>query len=199
MNTLPPAAPRRHLHTRKVTTEGFLRDDGLWDLEGELRDTKTYVSGSSGGVQRQPGDPIHHMLVRLTLDDEMKVHAALAVMANTPFAECAPAALPMGALVGAQIGLGWRHSVNQAMGGVSGCTHIRELLMAMATVAFQTIGPWRRHERMRLDGDLLHYPGDQPAHQMGQCMGWDFNGAVIARVAPQFIGWRPARTVRQGG
>lgn len=195
MTTLPPATPRRHLHTRRVTTEGFLRDDGLWDLEGELLDTKTYESASSGSLPRQPGDPIHHMLVRLTLDEEMKVHAAMAVMVNTPFAECLPAAPPVHALVGAQIGLGWRHAVNQAMGGTAGCTHIRELLMAMATVAFQTIGPWQRHERMRKGGDA-HYPGDTPAHQMGQCIGWDFNGAVIARVAPQFIGWRPVKTVR---
>lgn len=190
MKTLPAAAPRRPLHTRQVTTDGYLRDDGLWDLEGELRDTKTYTSGSSGGTLRQPGEPIHHMRVRLTLDDDMLVHAAVAVMVNTPFEECQPAALPLDGLVGARIGLGWRHSVNQAMGGIAGCTHIRELLMAMATVAFQTIGPYRRQERMQKGETTRHYPGDQPGHQMGQCMAWDFKGAVIARVAPQFINWK---------
>lgn len=193
MKTLPDAAPRRLLHTRQVTTDGFLRDDGLWDLEGELRDTKTYTSGSSGGTLRQPGEPIHHMRVRLTLDDDMRVHAAVAVMVNTPFEECQPAALTLEGLVGARIGIGWRHSVNQAMGGIAGCTHIRELLMAMATVAFQTIGPYRRQERMQKGEVTQHYPDDKPAHQMGQCMAWDFKGAVIARVAPQFIDWKPKK------
>src|SRR6478672_5703484 len=37
MATLPAPVPRRLIHTRDVRTRGFLRDDGLWDLEGELR------------------------------------------------------------------------------------------------------------------------------------------------------------------
>ena len=30
---LKPAAKRKHLHTRHITCEGFMRDDGLWDIE----------------------------------------------------------------------------------------------------------------------------------------------------------------------
>ncbi|MDM0117743.1 hypothetical protein QTI66_37195 [Variovorax sp. J22R133] len=33
-------------------------------------------------------------------------------------------------------------------------------------------------------------------HQMGQCMSWDFDGPVIARIAPQFIGYRPKTSSR---
>ena len=38
---LPPPAPRRHLHTRAVIMQGFRHDDGLWDIEGEMKDCKT--------------------------------------------------------------------------------------------------------------------------------------------------------------
>ncbi len=31
---------RRLMHTRSITCEGFLRDDGLWEVEAWLRDTK---------------------------------------------------------------------------------------------------------------------------------------------------------------
>ena len=31
---------RRHMHTRSVQCDGFLRDDGLWEVEAWLRDTK---------------------------------------------------------------------------------------------------------------------------------------------------------------
>jgi hypothetical protein len=187
MNELPPAVAREPIHTRRVTTQGFLRADGLWDLEGELIDTKAYDSASSGSHPRAAGEPIHHMRIRLTIDDDLVVREAVAVMVNTPFGECAPAAQPFDRLVGAQIGLGWRIAVNSAMGNVKGCTHLRELLSAMATVAFQTVGPHRQRER-RAAG-LPPYTGSQPAHMMGKCTAWDFNGAVIARVAPQFIGW----------
>ena len=39
---LPSPAPRRHLHTRSILCEGFLRDDGLYDIEARIVDTKTY-------------------------------------------------------------------------------------------------------------------------------------------------------------
>jgi len=186
---LPPPAEREHIHTRRTTTRGYRRADGLWDLDGELLDTKTYDSTSSSIHPRKAGDAWHHMLIRLTIDDAMVVRAAVAAMPATPFAECKPASLPMDGLVGAQIGPGWRRAVNTAMGGVAGCTHLRELLSAMATVAFQTIGPYQSRQR-RASGAPA-YPGNRPAHHMGQCLGWDFDGPVIARVAPQFIGWRP--------
>ena len=53
---LPPAAARQHLHNRHVEYRGYRRDDGGWDIEGELRDTKTYdmrVVGVLKGELRQ--------------------------------------------------------------------------------------------------------------------------------------------------
>ena len=39
---LPEASKREHLHTRAITYQGFERDDGLWDIEAHMTDTKTY-------------------------------------------------------------------------------------------------------------------------------------------------------------
>ena len=39
---LPAPAARQHLHNRDVAYRGYRRDDGGWDIEGEMRDTKTY-------------------------------------------------------------------------------------------------------------------------------------------------------------
>ena len=73
------------------------------------------------------------------------------------------------------------------MGDIRGCTHLRELLGAMATVAFQTIPNYQLHLR-RVNGEPLFIDG-KPGFQMGKCLGWDFNGPAVARVAPEFIGW----------
>ena len=75
------------------------------------------------------------------------------------------------------------------MGGVRGCTHLRELLGVMATVAIQTVPGYRRHQR-GLRGEVSPAT-TEPDHQMGKCLSWDFDGPVIARIAPQFIGYRP--------
>ena len=187
MAELPEPAPRQHLHTRQVTTRGYLRDDGLWDLECELVDTKTYSYRNGGGQERKAGDPVHHMKIRLTVDGAMTVRDVAASMPATPFAECQPAADPMRGMVGVKIGPGWRKAVDEAMGDVRGCTHLRELLGAMATVAFQTIPNHQLHLR-RVNGEPLFIDG-KPGFQMGKCLGWDFNGPAVARVAPQFIGW----------
>ena len=39
---LSQAAPRQHIHTREIVCRGYLRDDGLWDIEGSICDVKTY-------------------------------------------------------------------------------------------------------------------------------------------------------------
>ena len=40
MPSLPAPVPRRPVHTRRISFEGFLRDDGLWDIDCQLSDTK---------------------------------------------------------------------------------------------------------------------------------------------------------------
>jgi hypothetical protein len=189
MEALPEPVSREPVHTRAITTRGFLRADGLWDLEAELVDTKAYSTTTNGDRSRAAGEPVHRMHIRLTIDDTLIVRAAVAAMSNTPFDECTPAADPFGGLVGAKIGPGWRKQIDAAMGGVRGCTHLRELLGVMATVAFQTVPGYRRHQRLlRGEAPLV---ATEPDHQMGKCLSWDFDGPVIARIAPQFIGYRP--------
>ncbi len=187
MTDLPAPVPRQQIHTRQVTTHGYLRDDGLWDIEGELADTKSYFYRNPDGLERPPGNPVHHMKIRLTMNESMTVQVAVSCMPSTPFPECQGAAEPVGGMVGVTVGAGWRKAIDKAMGDIRGCTHLRELLAAMGTVAIQTI-PNYRAQQQRLRGETV-WQSDQPGHQMGKCLGWDFNGAVIARVAPAFIGW----------
>jgi len=188
MTELPCPAARELIHTRQVTTCGYLRADDLWDIEGELVDTKTYPFTNPDGRHRAPGQSVHHMRVRLTLDDGMTVREAVAAMTEAPFPECPAAAPSLAALVGASCGAGWRKAVEAAMGDVRGCTHVRELLYAIATVAFQTIMPYRNMQKRR-EGVPV-YAQNKPGPHMGQCLAWDFDGSLIARRFPQFAGWR---------
>ena len=189
--SLDAPAPRTHVHTRSVEYRGFLREDGLWDIEAELTDTKTYALQRSNRDVLQAGQPVHGMVIRLTVDDDMKITAVAVGMPAAPFAECQQAKPPMERLIGCTLGRGWRKAIEEALGKTQGCAHLRELLFNMATVGYQTI-PLYRHHLQQLTGlpePILNRP---PPH-VGQCIAWDFNGTVVKRVYPEFAGWKPQK------
>jgi hypothetical protein len=188
---LPSPAARQHLHTRAVHYRGFLRDDGLWDIEAELADTKTYELARTERGTMPPGMPVHGMAIRITVDETMTIREIAAAMDHTPFAECLQGEDPMQRMVGARLGPGWRQAIEQALGGVRGCTHLRELLFNMATAAYQTVFPYRERQRRDAAGEA----GDpaEPPYHLGRCVAWDFNGAVVQRHYPKFAGWQPLK------
>lgn len=194
---LPAPAPRQHLHTRAVTYRGFLRDDGLWDIEAEMSDVKTYAFQRSERGEMPAGEPIHGMQIRLTLDEGMTIRAIETSMDHTPFGECQQGNDPMQRMVGARLGPGWRQAIEKALGGVRGCTHLRELLFNMATAAYQTVFPYQEVQRRKAGQSPRQ--AEQPPYHLGRCIAWDFNGAVVERHYPQFFGREEAlRSLKRG-
>ncbi len=144
---LSPPAPREPLHTRHVECRGYRREDGLWDIEGHLVDTKTYAFSNRSRGEVSPGTPLHEMWIRLTLDDRMTVKAVEAVTDHGPFPICGDIAPAFQKLEGLTIGPGWNRKVKDLLDGTRGCTHIVELLGPVATTAFQTLFSRRERER----------------------------------------------------
>ena len=136
---MPPAVARTALHSRRISFEGFRRDDGLWDIDAELVDSKSHPIPMQERGELAPGEPIHLMRIRVTVDDSLTIRAIGTAMDSAPFSMCQQAVDPMQKLVGATLGAGWRKAIEGAIGGVAGCTHLRELLLNVATAAFQTI------------------------------------------------------------
>ena len=135
---LSPPAPRQLMHTRAIECCGYEREDGLWDIEGHLVDTKTYATTARDtGRARQPGEPVHNMWLRLTIDLDLVIHAAEAVTDSGPYTPCGDITSNFKALQGLTIGPGWRKNMLERVGGVKGCTHLVELLGPLATTAFQ--------------------------------------------------------------
>ena len=58
---LSPPVGRQHLHTRRVTCQGFYRDDGLFDIEGRITDEKTYEHANEWRGPLRPGDLVHEI------------------------------------------------------------------------------------------------------------------------------------------
>lgn len=145
---MSPAAKRERVHTRQINLNGYRRDDGLIDIEGEITDVKTYAFPNRERGTIHAGEPIHHMKVRITINDDLEITAAEAETVAGPYQICPSATLVFDRLVGLRIGPGWRQRVRKTIGGVEGCTHITELMGPVATVAYQTLyGERARQER----------------------------------------------------
>lgn len=171
--SLSPPAPRRHLHTRTIQCQGYERDDGLFDIEAQIIDQKAYDVDEPYRGHRPAGAHVHDMQVRLTLDRAMTVRAIEATTNHAPYDICPGVAPAYQRLVGAKIGAGWRKAVTEAVGRTKGCTHITELLMPMATVAFQTMGNWKSSPQ---DGAKPHF--------IDGCHAWASDGPVVKRLFP---------------
>ncbi|MEZ5741621.1 MAG: DUF2889 domain-containing protein [Burkholderiaceae bacterium] len=181
--TLSAPAPRIPRHTRHIHCEGYLRDDGLWDIEASIIDTKAYPYAEPYRGLRPVGSEVHHMAIRLTLDDSLEVKAIEVQMPQTPYPDCPGAARNFQSLVGARVGAGWRRIVNEKVGGTRGCTHVRELLFPMATVAFQTIRGWPEEHGQPLVRRKM--PDDQARQGfVDGCHAWAADGEMIADLYP---------------
>lgn len=129
---------RELLHLRDIALRGYQRADGLVDIEAHLVDTKTYPFPNVDRGEVKPGEPLHGMWLRLTINLDLDIVACEASSDFTPYAVCPQAAPNFARLAGLRIGAGFNKAANERVGGTIGCTHLREVLAQMATVAFQT-------------------------------------------------------------
>ncbi|MDH6421950.1 DUF2889 domain-containing protein [Polynucleobacter sphagniphilus] len=176
---LPTPSPRSPLHQRTISLNGYAREDGLWDIEAHLVDTKSHVF-NTGTIQWEPGQAIHDMWIRLTVNQELVIQAIEVAMDSHPHPECPEVIPPMDSLIGARLGKGWRKTIELHLGGIKGCTHLRELLASMATAAFQAV-----------PGALFDADENKPPLYLGTCKSWDFDGAAVLRHYPKFYQWKP--------
>lgn len=190
--TFPAARPRSRFHTRKFTYECFRREDGLWDIDAEISDTKDYDFALHSHV-RPAAEPIHRMLLRLTVDDDLTIHEVFSTTVHSPFPDCVHANDPMKLMVGARIGPGWRAEIDKRMGGVKGCTHLRDLLFSAATAAFQGIASHSGH-LIRLGRLEPEASATMPSY-LGKCMIWSLHGDAVKRYEPAFFVPPPQESV----
>lgn len=135
---LSEPAERELLHQRDIVVRGYRRGDGLFDIDAEISDSKTYGFSVGDRGHIAPGDKLHRMVLRMTVDATLTITACEAVTEAGPFDVCPGGAASFGRLAGLSIRSGFLREANARIGGVAGCTHIRELLQQMATVAVQT-------------------------------------------------------------
>jgi hypothetical protein len=169
-----PKSPREPLHRRSIEIRGYKRDDGLFEVEAHLVDTKDNDFKLAAGV-RPAGQPIHEMWLRITVDRNLVIVDAEAATDAMPYeGECHTITPHYRKLIGLAIRPGYTQKIKELFGGVRGCTHITELAGSIATAAFQTMAGQRTQD-----------PDRQP-FQLDKCHALDATRPVVAKYYPRW-------------
>jgi hypothetical protein len=171
---LPPTVGRQPLHRRSIQIDGYQREDGLYDIEGHLVDTKARDFRLAAGV-RAAGEPIHGMWLRITVDRQLTIVDAAAAMDAMPYVDHCDRIVPAyKLLVGLAIRPGYQQRVKELLGGVRGCTHVTELAFALATAAFQTMA-----------GQRVQDPEKKP-FQLDRCHALALTSPAVGKYYPRW-------------
>lgn len=180
---LTPSAARELIHTRSIIIHGYLRADGLYDIEGHLTDVKTRDMTLTVGV-RKAGEPIHEMWLRITIDKRLNIVAAEAQSDAMPYpGHCDKITPKYQQLVGLSLLPGFTAKVRDIFGGVEGCTHITELIGKVATTAYQTLA-----------GEVK-LPEHMKPFQLDKCHALVTDGPAVAKYYPR---WHRGAKIQAG-
>jgi hypothetical protein len=179
---LPPSTTRRALkHTRTISIEAFARDDGLWDLDAHITDSKTRDIKLASGI-RPVGENLHDLSLRVTIDTQMNVVAVYAVSDKVPYpGYCESIAPDYQKLVGLNLLRQFRQGVKDTMAGVKGCTHLSELAQVLPTAAVQAFAG----EVVPTRDGQQHDDGQQP-FQLDRCHALRLDGPAVAQYYPRW-------------
>jgi hypothetical protein len=176
---LSDPAPRREIHHRVIDMRGHRRDDGLYDIEAHLVDTKPFPMALIARSEPLPaGMALHDLSIRMTIDDKFLIRSIEASSDATPYDLCKEAETTLSGLVGERIAAGWSSIVKQKLRGAASCTHLMEMLIPMATTAYQAINGTRRIGQTAVDPTTV-------AVRPNSCYAYSTQRAVIQRFWPE--------------
>src|SRR3984893_11039785 len=172
--------PRRLMHRRSTECTGYLRNDGLWEIEARLVDTKPFAQHAPFRGELQPGDPVHDIGVRLAARDTLTIGEAETTMRATPFPTCTEVEPVLQRLVGERIGPGRRELVRRKIGRLETCTHVSELLGPAVTTLYQTMSYGKTPDG-HSSPENRRGAREQPFY-LGGCHSWRTDGSVVAEL-----------------
>lgn len=184
MPLLEPA-PRRPIHRRIIDMAAYAREDGLYDIEARLVDRKPFPFVRMSAPEPRPANsPLHDLSIRMTLDSDYIVRELVASSDATPWPLCTEAATTLATLVGERVARGWSRTVKERLRGAASCTHLMEMLIPMATTAFQGIRGLHPEQARSIGVDGV-------PTKIDSCFAYGRERAVVRMLWPQHVG-RPA-------
>ena len=181
---LSQSSSRQEIHHRQVNLKAYHRDDGMFDIEAHLVDTKPFPFERLLSEHPAPaGSHLHDLWLRMVVDGNYIVQSVEAASDSTPYAVCKEAGAGLSVLVGERVGRGWSKLVKDKLRGAAGCTHLNEMLLPMATAAIQGIRGIRREE-------LFSNDETGKPHKLNSCYAYATHREVVRVTWPEH--YRPS-------
>jgi len=175
----PWTSKGKKIHTRGIEVATYEYDAQRVIVEGCLRDDRYQDSYTTTG-EEFPRGAIHSMSIRLLVNCFNFMIEDVAVdLLKVPRDFCRETADCLAPVKGLTITRGFTAKVKKIAGGSKGCTHLLELLQAMAPAAFQGIAAFRAQ----------NISGFDPARAeatlkllTNTCHAWREDGPLVDRV-----------------
>jgi len=185
MSLSTPVSRRALRHTRAIAVQAYARDDGLWDLDARITDTKVNDTVLASGP-RAGGTFLHDLSLRLTIDLQMTIVAVEAVSDAVPYPGfCDTIGPAYQQLVGLNLLKGFRHEIKQRLADTAGCTHLSELAQVLPTAAVQAFANdvWATNDAA---SDSAATATQKP-FQLDKCHALRTDGGAVAQFYPRWV------------
>jgi hypothetical protein len=166
----------KKLHTRKIEVTTYDYDGQRIIIEGLLKDERFQDSYGITG-ETFPKGVIHHMVVRLLVNcADLSIEDVDVDLVAVPREVCRETIDCLAPVKGLTVTKGFTAKVKKAAGGVKGCTHLMELIQAMAPAVFQGFGAHQSQQPSNFDSDraqmLLQF-------LVNTCRTWRGHGPLV--------------------
>lgn len=168
------------IHSRNITVNTYEVGENELLIEGTLKDDRFFPSYFYSANKFIDPGTIHHMIIRLTLSlPSLLITSAESEMREVPNEICHEVEGVVQKLVGIQIRRGFTHKIRDMIGGVAGCLHLTNLILAIGSAAVQ--GQWAYYSRKR-DGQDNRVPETDMSLLMDSCWLWREDGPYYERI-----------------
>jgi Protein of unknown function (DUF2889) len=190
-NTSPQAislavVDRELKHTRSISVSVYKREDGLWDVEARLTDTKAKDYKLAMGT-RLASQPVHDMTMCVSITEAFDVVAANATSHSVPYPGYCEVITPSyQQLVGLNLLKNFNRDVRARLGKTAGCTHITELTAVMPTAAVQAFSGEIKRPKIT-SGAAADKSPDTPPFYIDGCHALVRSGGAVQTFYPQWF------------
>jgi len=167
----------RKIHSRNIQVSTYETDTEDLIVEGILKDDLLIPHYDSYGENRPP-NTVHHMVVRMLIGtasfqiDDIEVE-----MPVFPHKGCDETAKSLDRIKGMKIAPGFTDKVKNMLGGTQSCSHLKTLVLSMASAAVQ--GFWVHRTKDR--GSPGKTPDLMNRYVVDTCRVWRKDGPLAQR------------------
>lgn len=168
---------RERIHSRAISISTYEYDGERIIVEGSLKEDRHLDTHAITG-ETFPHGVIHHMSIRLLVNASTFVIEDLDMeLLAVPRAICRETMGFLAPVKGMTIARGFTTRVKKLVGGNKGCTHVLELLLAMAPTVLQGVATHRANRPSRVDSDQAKMI---LKHLINTCHAWREDGPFVA-------------------